>query len=156
MVVGRSLLGRQEPDITEAGTASVAEPISGALVLAVRAVVALAAATGIFVAAHVFGPSVGGAVGAYPVFSVTLACLVASGTGLSGLRNVLRGLVRALPAYLAFGVTYWLSAPALGGFVGIGAATLVCCLVYLVINRPARTGRATPLGLVRVEERTVV
>ena len=49
-----------------------------------------------------------------PRTSASLAWLVASASGLSGLRNVLRGPVRALPAYLAFGVMYWLSWPALG------------------------------------------
>lgn len=125
-IVGRNLLGAEEPDPGEPDT----EPISGALVLTLRAGIALTAATGLFVTAHIFGPALGGAVGAYPIFSVTLACLIASGRGPAGLRNVLRGLVRALPAYMAFGVTYWLAAPMLGGVGGISAATITCCLTY--------------------------
>jgi len=139
-ILGRSLLGLEEPD---PGAPDI-ESRSGALVMTLRAGVALAAATGIFGTAHLFGPSVGGAVGAYPVFSVTLACLVASARGLTGLRNVLRGLVRALPAYMAFGVAYWLTAPLFGGVGGITAAIITCCLTYSTINR---AGQAKPVEL---------
>jgi uncharacterized membrane protein (GlpM family) len=103
-------------------------------VIPLRAGIALGAAMGIFSAAHLFGPSVGGAVGAYPVFSVTLACLVGSARGVTGLRNVLRGLVRALPAYLAFGLAYWLTAPTLGTVGGIGVGIVTCCLTYYAIS----------------------
>jgi uncharacterized membrane protein (GlpM family) len=133
-IVGRNLLGDEESDPSGSNT----EPVSGALVLLLRAGVALTAATGIFLTAHLVGPSLAGAVGAYPVFSVTLACLVASTRGMTGLRNVLRGLVRALPAYLAFGVTYWLTAPLLGEVGGISAATITCCLSYSALNRAGR------------------
>jgi hypothetical protein len=132
-IVGRNLLGPEEPNRGQPDT----EPISGALVITLRAGVALTAAAGILIAAHIFGPSSGGAVGAYPMFSVTLACLIASGRGLTGLRNVLRGLVRALPAYMAFEVAYWLTAPMFGEVGGIAAATTTCCLTYSAVSRGA-------------------
>lgn len=76
-------------------------------VVALRALVALVAASGIWLASHQFGPGVGGAIGSFPAFSVSLACLIGADNGAAGLIEVLRGLVCALPAYLAFCLAYW-------------------------------------------------
>jgi uncharacterized membrane protein (GlpM family) len=129
-IAGRSQLGPTDADSNNPATGSP----SDSRVIALRAVVALAATSGIFATSHLFGPSIGGAVGAFPIFSVTLACLIASTRGLPGLRNVLRGLVCALPAYMAFGLTYWLTAPTAGMAGGLAAATIACCLTYNAAN----------------------
>jgi uncharacterized membrane protein (GlpM family) len=152
-IAGRSQLGPADAD----SSGPAAGALSDSLVIAVRAAVALAAASGIFATSHVFGPSIGGAVGSFPIFSATLACLIASTRGLPGLRNVLRGLVRALPAYLAFGLTYWMTAPTVGLVGGLVAATVTCCLTYNAASDPRRpasvgdTATHTPsqTGLVR-------
>jgi len=138
-LAGSGQLGHSEAESNNLATGSV----SDSLVLAVRAAVALAAASGIFAASHLFGPSMGGAVGAFPMFSITLACLIASTKGLPGLRNVLRGLVRALPAYQAFGVTYCLTAPTAGLPGGLVAATITCCLTYNATSQDRHPG---PVG----------
>ena len=72
-----------------------------------------------------------------------MACLIASTRGLPGLRNVLRGLVRALPAYMAFGLTYWLTAPTVDMAGGLAAATITCCLTY---NAASHTRRSASVG----------
>lgn len=60
------------------------------------------------------GPQLAGALAAFPAVSLTVATVVARRDGRSGGAQVLDGLVRGLPSYLAFCLVAGLTAPRMG------------------------------------------
>ena len=114
-------------------TASAAPTMpGGSSIIAVRAAVALVTAMGLLAIARQFGPAAGGAVGAYPIFTVTLCGFVFATAGAVGVQRVLFGMVRGLPAYLTFVLVYGLVATPLGAEVGVVVATLACSTCYVL------------------------
>ena len=73
-----------------------------------------------------------GAVGAYPIFTVTLCALVFATAGAVAVQRVLFGMVRGLPAYLTFVLVYARAATSLGAGVGVIVATLACSTCYVL------------------------
>lgn len=109
--------------------------------IAVRALVALAATGALLISARVFGPAVGGAVGAFPVFTATLCIFVYKKSGVSGLRATLHGLLRGLPGYITFVLVYWAAAGALDPAMGVAAAALACLGIYAASSIRPQRGR---------------
>jgi hypothetical protein len=121
----------------------------GPRMIALRAAVSLLTALGLLVIADRFGAAAGGAVGAYPIFTVTLCAFLFAGAGTIGVQRVLLGMVRGLPAYLVFVLVYGLTATHLGVVVGCIVAALACTTCYVLPGlrvegegRPASGNRA--------------
>lgn len=126
LVVGQRLV--RTPDQTNEGDP---ETPTGAWIIGVRALVSLATAVGLLVVANQFGPAAGGAVGAFPIFTVALCCFIYAAFGAHGVTQVLSGMVRGLPPYFAFVLTYGVTGPHAGAVGAVGAGTLVCTCFYL-------------------------
>lgn len=120
----------REPGSTD-DVAVPALPGSSA-VIAVRAAVSLITALALLVAADQFGPAAGGAVGSYPIFTVTLCVFLYATAGALGVQRMLFGMVHGLPAYLAFVLCYALVAAPAGPLVASIVATLACCACYVL------------------------
>ena len=101
-------------------------------IIGMRAAVSLATAVGLLLIADQFGAAAGGAVGAFPIFTVTLCAFVMASAGAVGVQRVLLGMVLGLPAYLVFVVVYGMAASPLGPVVGCIVATLACSTCYVL------------------------
>jgi len=101
-------------------------------ILGMRAAVSLITAVGLLLIADQFGAAAGGAVGAYPIFTVTLCAFVCASAGAIGVQRVLLGMVLGLPAYLVFVLVYALTATHLGAVGGCIAAALACSTCYVI------------------------
>lgn len=127
---------------TETRTAPDGWPIIG-----MRAAVSLATAVGLLLIADQFGAAAGGAVGAYPIFTVTLCAFVFASAGAIGVQRVLLGMVLGLPAYLVFVLVYGLAASPLGPVVACIVATLACSTCYVLPGlRVEETSRVAPIN----------
>lgn len=110
--------------------------VTGAWMVAVRATVSLASAVALLVIAHQFGPAAGGAVGAFPTFTVTLCAFICAAAGDIGVRHALTGMVQGLPAYFSLVLTFGLTAQQFGAVGGAVAGTVACALCYLAPTGP--------------------
>jgi hypothetical protein len=112
---------------TDSRTAPTGWPVIG-----MRAAVSLATAVGLLLIADQFGTAAGGAVGAYPIFTLTLCAFIYASAGAIGVQRVLLGMVLGLPAYLVFVLVYGLAASPLGPVGGCIVATLACSTCYVL------------------------
>ena len=112
---------------------------SGWPTFALRAGVALLAVLALTLAAHRFGPTVAGAIGAFPAFTATLALFVHAHAGALGVRSTLIGMVRGLTAYLAFVLAFGLAVTHAGAAMAcaVGVVASACCYLtpLLVADR---------------------
>ena len=60
----------------------------------------------ITIANHYVGPAVTGAIGAFPTMSTTIALFVARRSNVTNANSVMNGLVRSLPCYVTYCVTF--------------------------------------------------
>ncbi|WP_308467800.1 hypothetical protein [Rathayibacter soli] len=127
---GRRLLPPTDKPVQQTAPAR-----TGPWMITVRAAIALTATAGLLVAAHQFGPAVGGAVGAFPIFTATLCVFIFTKNGLPAMRSTLTGLVQGLTGYVAFVLTYWVATNYLGALAGAIVAAIVCLASYGLISR---------------------
>ena len=131
LAAGRLLVTAPDaPDVTDRPAV-----IGRSRMIALRAGVSLITAIGLLLIAHQFGPSAGGAVGAFPIFTVTLCMFIYANAGQLGVRQALGGMVQSLPAYFGFVLTYGITTPRLGTVGGSVASTVVCTSCYLLLHK---------------------
>ena len=141
LVLAAALRMMSAPDPAE--TDGPATP-GGTGILAMRAIAALVTAAGLLAVADQFGPAAGGAVGAYPVFTVTLSAFLYVTAGAGDVQRVLFGMVHGLPAYLTFVLMYGLLATPLGVVLGGLVAILACSTCYVLpVARAQRRSRVS-------------
>lgn len=119
--------------------------------LVLRALVGWLAVILLVTASDVLGPQLGAAVGAFPAVTTYLGVLVWREHGAAGARAVAASLLRTLPGYLAFCVTFVSTSQvlplpqAVGCSVIAAAATLALVLRASSLRRPGlRLGQETP------------
>lgn len=139
VVLGVALRFMQAPDPRQDADSRTMP--TGWWIIAMRATVSLLTALGLLMMADRFGAAAGGAVGAYPIFTVTLCAFVYASAGAIGVQRVLFGMVRGLPAYLAFVLVYGLTASHLGAVLGCITATLACLTCYVLPALRAASNR---------------
>lgn len=107
--------------------------------IAIRALVAWLAAVTLATAAGVTGPETGGAIGAFPTLSTVLAVMVSRRSGPAGLVNVISGLIKTLPVYLCFCLTFTASATAMpiGGALALATLAAAIILAYVSPRQPS-------------------
>ena len=107
--------------------------------IAIRALVAWLAAVTLATAAGATGPEIGGAIGAFPTLSTVLAVMVSRRSGPAGLVNVISGLIKTLPVYLCFCLTFTASATAMpiGGALALATLAAAIILAYVSPRQPS-------------------
>jgi hypothetical protein len=130
VVLGAALRLMRTPDSKEDSAAMPALASFG--MIAIRAAVSLVTALGLLIISKQFGPAAGGALGAYPVFTVTLCAFVFATGGALAVERVLFGMVQGLPAYLTFVLVYALTATPLGVAPAVVLATVACSACYVL------------------------
>jgi hypothetical protein len=101
---------------------------------------------GAVVTAQIAGPSVAGAIAAFPTTTTMLAVALSLRAGSPVAISVLLGLVRSLPCYLTFCLTVPLLVPAVGVFA-VPLALLACLAAGCVV------WRTVPLARPGIEQR---
>ncbi len=121
LLAGRRLLAGDAPAVDGGGSAYDT---------AIRAGVALTAVMAVLTTVRAVGPTLGGAVAAYPALTATLAATVGRARGPQAAAGLLRGVVQGLAGYLAFCVALATTAPALGIATAGLLAVTACALAY--------------------------
>ncbi|MBU2666232.1 hypothetical protein KOI35_22275 [Actinoplanes bogorensis] len=83
------------------------------------------------------GPAPAGAVAAFPTMCTMLTVVAVTCDGRAAGVHTLIGLVRSLPCYLAFGLTFGLTAP-LAGPAAVAYGLMACLAVAAVLPSPLR------------------
>jgi hypothetical protein len=101
----------------------------GAAELLARAVVALIFILAVLTAVRTSGPSLGGAIAAFPALTATLAVMIGRTRGPVAVGHLLAGVVQGLTGYLAFCVALAFAAPGLG-LAAAPLAAAACAAAY--------------------------
>lgn len=118
--------------------------------MAVRAGVSLSTAIALYVVAAQVGAAAAGAIGAYPVLTVTLCGFLYNTTGAAGVQQLFTGMVRGLPAFLVFVLLYAATASRIGPAGASILAALICSTCYVLptaaarLLRPSKTDKPVP------------